>query len=86
MNALREEMVQSNGLGEKGVENRDSGKEIVRRTRRRDNGRALNAGLADPPTRDSFSRTLALVRAALKAWETRHPTHEEATGWRTRKP
>jgi hypothetical protein len=43
-----------------------------RRARRRNNGMAATTGVADPPTRGSFTRTLALLRAALRAWEARN--------------
>ena len=45
----------------------------VRRANRRLNGRAETAGLPDPPARGRLTRTLALLDAALKVWETNHP-------------
>ena len=53
-------------MGQKGK------KEPARRTRRRNIGMAATAGMSDPPTRGSFTRTLALLRAALRAWEARN--------------
>jgi hypothetical protein len=47
-------------------------KEPARRMRRRNIGMAGTAGVSDPPTRGSFTRTLALLRAALRAWEARN--------------
>ncbi len=46
--------------------------EAGRRARRRNNGMAATTGVADPPSRGSFTRTLALLRAALRAWEARN--------------
>ena len=56
------------------------GKQPLRRANRRLNGMAKTVGLPDPPTRGRLTRTLALLDAALKVWETTHPRH--ATGWR----
>src|SRR4051812_39404231 len=52
----------------------------VRRANRRLNGMAETAGLPDPPTRGRLARTLALLDAALKVWETNHP--RDANVWR----
>ena len=61
-------------MGQKGK------KGIVRRTRRRDNGMAFTAGVSPLPTRDHLTRTLQLLRAALRLWEAKR---EHARGsWR----
>ena len=44
-----------------------------RRANRRLNGKAETAGIPDPPTRTRLARTFALVKAALRAWETNQP-------------
>jgi hypothetical protein len=58
-----------------GVERRGplNGKTRVRRPNRKLNGMAETAGVADPPVRGRLTRTLALVKAALRVWETNHP-------------
>ena len=52
----------------------------ARRTKRKLNGMAATSGLADPPTRARLTRTLALLNAALRVWETNHP--RRAKVWR----
>jgi hypothetical protein len=52
----------------------------LRRTKRRLNGMAHTAGFSDPPTRGRFTRTLALVDAALRVWEAKQP--RRASVWR----
>jgi hypothetical protein len=54
----------------------------ARRANRRLNGMGERAGLPDPPTRGRLTRTLALLDAALKVWETNQPRH--ASPWRHR--
>ena len=53
-----------------------------RRANRKLNGMAETAGLADPPTRGRLTRTLALLKAALRVWETNHPPRAKV--WRER--
>ena len=59
-------------------------REPARRMRRRDSGRADTAGVSDPPVRGSFSRTLALLRAALRAWEARNEHLSTRSVWQRR--
>ena len=63
-------------MGQKGK------KEVVRRTRRRDNGMARTAGIAKAPRRDRLTRTLQLLRAALRLWEVRHEQVSAPRVWR----
>jgi len=58
--------------------------EAERRTRRRNNGMATTAGMSDPPARSSFTRTLALLRAALRAWEAKNEHLLARSSWRRR--
>lgn len=51
-----------------------------RRANRRLNGMGKTAGLPDPPTRGKLTRTLALLDAALRVWETDQP--QRASVWR----
>lgn len=53
-----------------------------RRTRRRDNGMAKTAGVSHVPRRDRLSRTLQLLRAALRLWEVRHEHLQAPRVWR----
>lgn len=55
----------------------------ARRANRRLNGMADTAGLPDPPTRGRLTRTLALLNAALKVWETNQP--RRAAAWRDKR-
>lgn len=55
---------------------------VERRTRRRDNGMAKTAGISHVPRRDRLSRTLQLLRAALRLWEVRHEHLESPRVWR----
>jgi hypothetical protein len=57
-------------------------KTAVPRTRRRDNGMARTAGVSAVPARDRLTRTLQLVRAALRAWEARHEHSQAPRVWR----
>ncbi|MEY2577107.1 MAG: hypothetical protein QOF80_2594 [Verrucomicrobiota bacterium] len=57
-------------------------KETVRRTRRRLNGMAATTGVTAPPTRDQFTRTLQLLRAALRLWEAKHERSQGQRVWR----
>jgi len=52
----------------------------VGRAKRRLNGMADTAGRAEPPTRARWTRTLALLDAALKVWEANQP--RRASVWR----
>jgi hypothetical protein len=56
------------------------GEPPVRRANRRLNGMAETAGLPDPPTRGRFTRTIALLDAALRVWESNQP--RKTTVWR----
>ena len=58
--------------------------EAVRRTRRRDKGMATTAGVSDPPSRNSFTRAVALLRAALRAWEARNEHLRTRAVWQRR--
>src|SRR5436309_4599333 len=51
-----------------------------RRANRRLNGMAQTAGFSERPTRGRFTRTLALVDAALRVWEANQP--RRTTVWR----
>jgi len=44
----------------------------ARRANRRLNGMGTKAGVPDPPKRGKLMRTLALVDAAIRVWETNH--------------
>ena len=57
-------------------------KPVVRRRRRRDNGMAKTAGIAKAPRRDRLTRTLQLLRAALRLWEVKHEQLEGPRVWR----
>ena len=57
-------------------------KTAVRRTRRRDNGMAKTAGISRAPRRDRLTRTLQLLRAALRLWEVRHEHLQAPRVWR----
>ena len=63
-------------MGQKGK------KAAVRRTRRRDNGMARTAGVSKAPRRDRLTRTLQLLRAALRLWEVRHEHLDAPRVWR----
>jgi hypothetical protein len=63
-------------MGQKGK------KTAERRTRRRDNGMAVTAGVSPLPTRDQLTRTLQLLRAALRLWEAKHERLESPRVWR----
>ena len=54
----------------------------AKRTRRRDNGMAMTAGISRAPRRDRLTRTLQLLRAALRLWEVRHEHLEAPRVWR----
>lgn len=58
--------------------------ERPRRTRRRNNGMALTAGVARQPAQDQFSRTLSPLRAALRVWETKHGHRPNTSPWKRR--
>ena len=47
-------------------------RERVRRANRRLNGMGTKAGLPDPPKRGYIGRTIALLDAALRVWETKN--------------
>ena len=57
-------------------------KTAARRTRRRDNGMAMTAGISHAPRRDRLTRTLQLLRAALRLWEVRHEHLQAPRVWR----
>ncbi len=59
-------------------------KEQTPRTRRRDNGMAMTAGVSKPSGRERFSRSLALIRAALQVWEAKHGYSQHGSPWRRR--
>jgi hypothetical protein len=63
-------------MGQKGK------KETGRRARRRQNGMAMTAGVAPLPSRDQFSRTLQLLRAALRLWEAKNEHLRSVRVWR----
>ena len=63
-------------MGQKGK------KAAVRRTRRKENGMAMTAGIARTARRDRLTRTLQLLRAALRLWEVRHAHLETPRVWR----
>jgi hypothetical protein len=52
-----------------------------RRANRRLNGMGTKAGVPDPPTRGRFTRTLAMLDAALRVWESHH-NPRRASVWR----
>jgi hypothetical protein len=59
------------------------GKKVaVKRMRRRDNGMAMTAGISRAPRRDRLTRTLQLLRAALRLWEVRHEHLQAPRVWR----
>lgn len=51
-----------------------------RRRRRGPVGTNKKAGVAAPPTRGQFMRTLALLDAALRVWESQHKCRR-ASAW-----
>jgi hypothetical protein len=53
-----------------------------RRARRRENGMALKAGVSPLPTRDRLTRTVQLLRAALRLWEAKHEHLQRPRSWR----
>lgn len=57
-------------------------KGVVRRTRRRLNGMAVTAGVTPLPARDQFTRTLQLLRAALRLWEAKNAHQQAPRSWR----
>ena len=57
-------------------------KGTARRARRRQTGRATTAGVAPLPSRDQFSRTLQLLRAALRLWEAKNEHLRSVRVWR----
>jgi hypothetical protein len=57
-------------------------KGTVRRARRRLNGMAVTAGVTPLPTRDQFTRTLQLLRAALRLWEAKNAHQQAPRVWR----
>ena len=57
-------------------------KAAVQRARRRDNGMARTAGVSPLPKRDRLTRTLQLLRAALRLWEARHEHLQAPQVWR----
>jgi hypothetical protein len=57
-------------------------KAAVKRARRRDNGMARTAGVSPLPKRDRLTRTLQLLRAALRLWEVRHEHLQAPRIWR----
>ena len=52
------------------------------RTKRRLNGMGTRAGIADPPIRGQFMRTIALLDAALRVWEAKNRIHPVSSVWR----
>jgi hypothetical protein len=56
-------------------------KERGPRANRQTNGMGTRAGVPDPPTRGRFTRSLALLDAALRVWETNH-CPRRASVWR----
>jgi hypothetical protein len=60
-----------------------SKKERARRARRRENGMAMTAGVSKKPAAERFSGSMALLRAALQVWETKHGFHSGSV-WRRR--
>ena len=58
-------------------------KERARRARRSDNGMAVTAGVSKMPRREKFSRSVALLRAALEVWEAKHGV-QRASVWKRR--
>jgi hypothetical protein len=59
-------------------------KEARRRMRRRDNGMASTAGISSAPKVEPITRTLALLSAALRAWEARNEHLRSRSVWRRR--
>lgn len=70
-------------MGAEGEAASSSGKDRTPRANRRFNGMAATAGLPDPPTRGRFTRTLALLDAALRVWEANHLPRRQSV-WRRR--
>ena len=58
-------------------------KEQARRARRSENGMALTAGVSKTARREKFSRSVALLRAALEVWEAKHGV-QTASVWKRR--
>jgi hypothetical protein len=58
----------------------------VRRANRRLNGMGTKAGVPDPPARGRFTRTLALLNAALRVWEANHSRRPISSPWQRRTP
>jgi hypothetical protein len=59
-------------------------KETRRRMRRRDNGMAATAGISSSAKVEPITRTLALLGAALRAWEARNEHRRTRSVWRRR--
>ncbi len=55
----------------------------ARRARRNEIGMAATAGIAKTPPREKFSRSVALLRAALEVWEAKHGG-KTASVWKRR--
>ncbi len=60
-----------------------SNKQRARRARRSENGMAVTAGVSKTPRREKFSRSVALLRAALEVWEAKHGV-QTASVWKRR--
>jgi hypothetical protein len=57
----------------------------VRRTRRKEIGRAATAGVKKPTGGEKISRSLSLLRAALSVWEAKHGAQTRSV-WRRGAP
>ena len=69
----------------KRAEKWDEGKkEARRRMRRREIGMATTEGIAYGSNRKPFTRTLGLLRAAFRVWETRNEDLQTRSVWQRR--
>ena len=58
-------------------------KERAQRARRTENGMAVTAGVSKTAPREKFSRSVALLRAALEVWEAKHGVQTNSV-WKRR--
>jgi len=59
-------------------------KRAARRAQRRKNGMATTAGISSVSRPETITRTLALLRAALRVWEARNGHLQARSVWQRR--
>jgi hypothetical protein len=82
--AISDESRSAQRMDSEGKMARKEKKEAKRRMRRRDNGMATTAGISSSPKVEPIARTLALLTAALRAWEARNEHLRSRSVWRRR--